>query len=122
MDVLAWNPMAAALITDFGALPAGRRNLLWRAFCDPAARSLYVDWEQVARQGIAHLRLSAARHPDDPGIAALVGEPSVKSEEFRTWWARRPDQHLITYTAPKGSPATGEQHLARLQEVAISAL
>ncbi|MBD2894976.1 hypothetical protein amrb99_39080 [Actinomadura sp. RB99] len=137
MDVLAWNPMAAALITDFGALPAGRRNLLWHAFCDPAARSLYVDWEQVARQGIAHLRLSAARHPDDPGIAALVGELSVKSEEFRTWWARHdvkdrgsgrkefshpavgrftldydalllpdgPDQHLITYTAPKGGPA-----------------
>jgi len=27
-DVLAWNPLAAALITDFSALPASRRNLL----------------------------------------------------------------------------------------------
>lgn len=89
MDVLAWNSMAAALMAeDCAALPRSRRNLLWHAFCSPAARSLYVGWETAARQGIAFLRLSAGRCPDDPAIAALVGELSVRSEELRTWWAQ----------------------------------
>ncbi|ONK14128.1 helix-turn-helix domain-containing protein [Streptomyces sp. MP131-18] len=87
MDVLAWNATAAALFGDFPAA-AGRRNLVWHVFRDPAARSLYADWEQVARQGISHLRLSAGRHPGDPGIAALVTELSSADGEFRNLWAR----------------------------------
>lgn len=31
-DVLAWNPMAAALLGDFSALPSARRNILWQRF------------------------------------------------------------------------------------------
>lgn len=87
MDVLAWNDMGAALVADFGALPKGQRNLLWLLFCDPSARSLYVHWESAARQGIARLRLFAARHPDDQSVVSLVGELSVRSAEFRQWWA-----------------------------------
>ncbi len=37
---------------------------------------------------VAYLRMDAGRHPDDPALSALVGELSVKSEEFRTLWAR----------------------------------
>ncbi|MFC5184915.1 MmyB family transcriptional regulator [Actinomadura harenae] len=88
MDVLAWNPIAASPFMDFGAVPAARRNLLWHAFCDPAARRPYVDWGRVARKGIADLRLAAVRNPGDPVIAALVGDLSARSEEFRAWWAR----------------------------------
>ncbi|MDT0308087.1 helix-turn-helix transcriptional regulator [Streptomyces sp. DSM 44917] len=88
LDVLAWNPMAAALVTDFGALPPVRRNLVWYAFCDPRARTFYVDWEKAARHGIAQLRSATGRDPDDPATKALVGELAVHSEEFRTWWAR----------------------------------
>jgi transcriptional regulator with XRE-family HTH domain len=87
MDVLAWNDMATSLITDFAALPRSNRNLLWHLFCDPAARSLYVEWEKASRQGIARLRLFAARYPDDEATASLVGELSARSPEFRKWWA-----------------------------------
>ena len=38
-DVLTWNPMATALITDFSALPPGERNIVWRFFTDPDARA-----------------------------------------------------------------------------------
>ena len=38
MDVLAWNPLAAALITDFGAIPESHRNYV-RVFTDPRMRS-----------------------------------------------------------------------------------
>lgn len=88
MDVLAWNDMGAALIADFGSWPKAERNLLWLLFCDPAARGLYVEWEKAARQGIARLRLFAARHPDDQAIVTLVSALSARSPEFRRWWAR----------------------------------
>ncbi len=85
LEVLAWNDLAAALITDFSTCPP-LRNIVRHGFCDPAARRLYVDWEEMARQELAHLRVAAGRYPDDPAIAALVGELFLKSEEFPKWW------------------------------------
>ena len=43
-DVLAWNRTAAALITDFGAIPPARRNMMWLLFLDPEVRGRYPDW------------------------------------------------------------------------------
>ena len=34
-DVVAWNSAAAAVLTDYGALPPGQRNILRLIFCDP---------------------------------------------------------------------------------------
>lgn len=87
MDVLAANRLARALIGDFEALPPRERNLLRFTFLDESARELYTDWEEVARDNVAILRLDAGRHPDDPLLTELVGELAVKSEEFRRWWA-----------------------------------
>lgn len=86
MDVLAWNPLGAALLTDFGALPAGRRNLVRLAFTDPTWRTLYADWATAARECVAYLRMDAARWPDDPSLTALVEELSAKDDDFRRWW------------------------------------
>jgi transcriptional regulator with XRE-family HTH domain len=87
MDVLAWTPLAAAIMVDWGSLPAEQRNAARHVFLDEGARELYLDWEEGARATVAYLRLAAGRHPDDPALAALVGELSMKSEEFRRWWA-----------------------------------
>jgi transcriptional regulator with XRE-family HTH domain len=87
MDVLASNRLARALMTDFEALPPRDRNMLRYTFLDESTRDLYVDWEEVARENVAVLRLDAGRHPDDPLLAELVGELAVKSQEFRRWWA-----------------------------------
>ncbi len=86
MDVLAWNPLGAALLTDFGTLPAGRRNLVRLAFTDPACRALYADWATAARECVAYLRMDAARWPDDPSLTELVEELSAKDDDFRRWW------------------------------------
>ena len=91
MDILAWTPLAAALMGDFGRLPPEQRNQARLMFLDPTCRELYSDWERHARETVGYLRHCAGRHPDDPGIAALVGELSVKSEEFARWWA----DHLV---------------------------
>ncbi|MDI2124887.1 helix-turn-helix domain-containing protein [Yinghuangia seranimata] len=87
LDVQAWNPLAAALLTDFGALPPARRNLASVVFRDPHMGCLYADWHRVAREVTARLRADAEQHPDDPTLAELVGELALHSEEFRTWWA-----------------------------------
>jgi transcriptional regulator with XRE-family HTH domain len=88
MDVLAWNRLAAALIVDFGSLAPEQRNMPRLVFLDEGMRGLHGDWETGARDAVAYLQLMAGRHPDDAGLAELIGELSMKSEDFRRWWAR----------------------------------
>ncbi|MFI7226862.1 helix-turn-helix transcriptional regulator [Nonomuraea angiospora] len=88
-DVLAWNPLAAALLTDFSVLPPGERNLIWRYFTDPRARERQDPdgaW-RFARESVADLRAAAARYPDDPGIRRLVDRLLAGSAEFAELWA-----------------------------------
>ncbi|MEQ8146988.1 helix-turn-helix domain-containing protein [Streptomyces sp. OP7] len=87
-EILAWNPMAAALFGDWGRLPAQERNWARLVFLDPGYRDLFVEWDQKACDMVAYLRMDAGRRPDDPLLSSLVGELSVKSEEFRGLWAR----------------------------------
>ncbi|MFD5806790.1 MULTISPECIES: helix-turn-helix domain-containing protein [unclassified Streptomyces] len=87
MDILAWNPLAAALVTDFSHIPEKQRNYIRLVFTDPKMRELYADWKNVAHTCVAQLRMEAARDPDDPCLTALVGELSVQDADFRWWWA-----------------------------------
>ncbi|MEV5376628.1 helix-turn-helix transcriptional regulator [Streptomyces nondiastaticus] len=87
LDIIAWNRLACALLGDFDAMPAGQRNLAWQIFLEPGNRELYTEWEKKAADVVAFLRLDAGRCPEDPHLAALVGELSVKSPEFRSLWA-----------------------------------
>ncbi|MFI6846074.1 helix-turn-helix transcriptional regulator [Kitasatospora sp. NBC_00085] len=143
MDVLAWNDLGDA-VNGFSARSSGEANAARHAFLDPAAREFYPQWEAVAAETVAYLRLDAGRHPQDARLAALVGELSMRSEEFRRLWADHevkqkthgvklirhrlvgeldfgyetlavngsPDQLLVVYTAPPGSPTA--QKLALL--------
>ncbi|MCX5392824.1 helix-turn-helix domain-containing protein [Streptomyces sp. NBC_00094] len=92
LDILAWNRMARALLGDFAAWEPDERNMARMIFRDPNARDLYIDWECKAIEVVSVLRLYAGCYPDDPQLLALVGELSVKSEEFRSLWAA----HTVT--------------------------
>ncbi|WBP91803.1 helix-turn-helix transcriptional regulator [Kitasatospora cathayae] len=90
-DVLAWNPMAAALLGDFSAVPPGERNLTWRFFTDPESRARY-DPDGAARfalRVVADLRAATARYPADSGLRTLVERLHAASAEFRELWARQ---------------------------------
>ncbi|MHC8343386.1 helix-turn-helix domain-containing protein [Pseudomonas sp. RT6P73] len=91
MDVLAWNPLAAAIYIDFSTVPIEQRNLIRLSFLDPRFRRLYADWENNGRNCVAFLRMDTARYPDDPRLASLIGELSMRDEDFRRWWAT----HLV---------------------------
>ncbi|KUN73964.1 XRE family transcriptional regulator [Streptomyces canus] len=86
-DIVAWNRMAAAVFGDWSELPAQERNWARMIFLRPEYQDLFVPWEQKASDVVSYLRMDAGCHPDDPRLSALVGELSVKSEEFRRLWA-----------------------------------
>ncbi|WP_435113455.1 helix-turn-helix domain-containing protein [Nocardiopsis synnemataformans] len=95
-DVLAANRLASALFIDFEARPRRERNFARFVFLDEAARTLYVDWERIAGDCVALLRLYAGRHPDDPQLTELIGELSVHSDTFRRMWA---DHDVLAHTS-----------------------
>jgi transcriptional regulator with XRE-family HTH domain len=112
-DVLAWNRLGAALIADFGALPARQRNFARLLFTDEdAARSRFPDWPAKARDLVAFLHVDAGRHPDDPALAELVGELSVRSDLFRRLWADHPVRDKGHATAYVHHPLVGTMELA----------
>jgi hypothetical protein len=89
-DVLAWNAMAAAVITDFSTLAPGERNVIWRFFTDSGARERHdADGaRQFARESVADLRAVSARYPDDDdGVRHLINRLTAASGEFRDLWA-----------------------------------
>ncbi|KAA0935379.1 MULTISPECIES: helix-turn-helix domain-containing protein [Streptomyces] len=86
-DILAWNRMAAAVFGDWAQLPESERNWARMVFLRPDYRELFVEWEQKASDIVSFLRMDAGFRPDDPRLSSLVGELSVKSEEFRRLWA-----------------------------------
>ncbi len=108
MDVLAWNRLAAALMGASGWLTPDRPNLARMMFLDAGCRDLYADWERHARETVGYLRHCAGRYPDDPGIAALVGELSVKSEPFARWWADHLVREKASGTKRYHHPIVGE--------------
>ena len=86
-DVLAANAAARAVLTDFNSHSARERNAVRWVVLDESARSLWGDgWETAVAELVGALRMDAARFPDDPKMAELVGELSIKSEMFRKWW------------------------------------
>lgn len=86
-DILAWNRLAAAVFHDFGSIPAKHRNYARMIFLEPSMRTLFADWEAKAAETASTLRVHAGYCVDDPELNALVGELSVKSDDFRRLWA-----------------------------------
>ncbi len=84
LDVLAANRIACALSPGF---TPGQNFLRWRLL-DPAARELYVDWDEATEVAVSGLREAAGSNPDDPSVRSLVDELSTTSGRFRELWAR----------------------------------
>jgi transcriptional regulator with XRE-family HTH domain len=88
-DVLAWNPLAAALLEDFSAQPHRERNMIRRYFLHPDITRRHYgisgggDFGQFAA---GHLRAAAARYPNDRATQELVRELLRQSPEFAALW------------------------------------
>jgi hypothetical protein len=120
-DVLAANPIARALSPGFAP---GENFLRWRLLA-PAARDLYVDWDEATEVAVNGLRAVAGIDLDDPRMRALIEDLSVSSDRFRELWARAGVGYrggIVHMRHPKvgdihlhrtklNVPQSGEQHL-----------
>lgn len=92
-DVVAWNRAAAAVLTDYGALPSNQRNILRLIFGNPRVRAAQYDWESVARFVVGAFRADAARAGAVSEVGQLVDELCRLSPEFEALW-RDNDVHV----------------------------
>jgi transcriptional regulator with XRE-family HTH domain len=91
-DVLAWNRLGHALFAGHVDPHAPERsdqrpNMARLLFLDAHSRALYADWPAKARAVAESLRAASGQWPDDPALASLIGELSVKSPDFAALWA-----------------------------------
>jgi transcriptional regulator with XRE-family HTH domain len=105
-DVLAWNRAGHELLAehvdfeaprDIGSRPSIPRMF----FLDPLTRDLHRNWEELARIHVAYLRLTAGRFPTDARLANLIGELTMRSDQFAAMWA----------TGEVADCTTGDMHL-----------
>lgn len=84
LDIVAANAPAEAVfdVSRMDQPPNAARQL----FLHPEARSRYVNWEAIASETVAQLRLMTGRRPGDAQLTALVTDLSTRSEPFRRLW------------------------------------
>jgi transcriptional regulator with XRE-family HTH domain len=91
-DVLAANELGRALYSPLydqaaAHTPGEAPNSARFCFLDPAAPEFFLDYDQVANDCVAFLRVEAGRDPYDKTLTALIGELSTRSGDFRRRWA-----------------------------------
>jgi transcriptional regulator with XRE-family HTH domain len=84
LDYLAANAPGRALLCEM--FEAEQPNQGRYVFLDPRARHFHPDWETVAGDMAAMLRLESGRSPGDPRLAEVVQELLDASADFRQRW------------------------------------
>nr|WP_218861225.1 helix-turn-helix transcriptional regulator [Nocardioides panzhihuensis] len=105
-DVLAWNRTGHALFAEHVDVdapkdPDQRPSVPRMFFLDPLTRDLHRNWDELAHVHVAYLRLTAGRFPTDARLANLIGELTMRSDEFAQLWA----------TGEVADCTTGDMHL-----------
>jgi transcriptional regulator with XRE-family HTH domain len=87
-DIVAMNQLARALYSPVLADPRRPANTTRFVYLQPeVAEEFFVDYNKIAKDAAAMLRLEAGRNPHDKALIELVGELSTRSELFRQRWA-----------------------------------
>lgn len=107
-EMVAANPLAEALWAPLFAKAERPVNIVRFLFLDPAAREMYPDWERIADETVAILRQAAGVNPRDRRLSDIVGELSVRSDEFRVRWAAHDVRFHNSGTKRIVHPVVGE--------------
>jgi transcription regulator MmyB-like protein len=116
-DILAMNALARALYSPVlhsaaaGATTRRPPNTTRFMYLDPAAREFFIDFDRMATDAAAMLRLEAGRNPYDKDLITLVGELSTQSELFRQHWASQNVKFHRSGRKRLRHPAVGELDL-----------
>jgi transcriptional regulator with XRE-family HTH domain len=108
LDVLAANELGYALYSPVFRKGGRPVNLARYVFLDPRAKDFYADWSGIAAAAVGSLRAEAGRDPYDPALSSLIGDLSVRSEEFRVRWAAHDVTEYRSGTQPFRHPLVGD--------------
>jgi len=112
LDILSANRLGYALYSEAFANPDRPVNLARFVFLDHQSRTFYADWEGIADAGVGSLRAEAGRDPYDREFSDLVGELSMRSEDFRVRWASHDVRQYRSGTQPFHHPLVGDLTLS----------
>lgn len=111
MDVLAANSLCFALYSGIfnpATLPVNLARLM---FLDERSRNFFVEWETIADDLAAALRVESGRNPRDRALNSLIGDLAAGSTEFSTRWARHNVRFHRTARKTMRNPLIGEIEL-----------
>jgi len=116
LDILAANQLGHALYSPVFDSPVSgnpRRpaNLARFIFLDERSAQFYRDRDGIARQAVGSLHAEAGRAPHDRALAGLVGELSVRSQQFRALWAGHDVVYYRSGVQPFHHPQAGDLDL-----------
>lgn len=86
--IITANPLGRALYAPIIDDVANQANTARFIFFNPDAGTFFPDWDRVADEVVATLRIYAGQSPHDKALTDLIGELVTRSDEFRTRWAR----------------------------------
>jgi len=110
LDVLAWNPLAGALLGGFVHLPVAERNLLF-LFLHPQADQTCPDRKATVAELTAMLRAQAAAEPGHPRAEELISGLTTSSAEFTQLWGRHDVEETTRGRMRIKHPLVGELSL-----------
>ena len=111
-DIVAINSLGRALYAPILADPRRPANTTRFIYLRPEeAREFFVDYDKIASDAAAMLRLEAGRNPHDKALIELVGELSTQSELFRQRWASHDVQYHRSGRKRLRHPVVGELDL-----------
>ncbi|MCZ8520997.1 MULTISPECIES: helix-turn-helix transcriptional regulator [Paenibacillus] len=84
--LIAWNPVACAILADYSMVPPEGRQMLRLAFTHPAYRTRIVNWEQTTRVALSFYRKVYDRSADQQWYIELAEALAEESREFAEWW------------------------------------
>lgn len=85
-NVIGWNNSAKIIFGDFAKMNARERNTIWRMFTNPKYKTLFTEWDKVAKWIVAQFRLSCSNYTEDQWFKNFVEELMIESEEFKKIW------------------------------------
>jgi transcriptional regulator with XRE-family HTH domain len=90
-NVVAANTEGLKLFDGIAELEPETRNTCRYLLTDVRARKIFLEWEELARGAVAHLRAANANKLEDPELLDLVSELREQSPQFAEWW----NGHLV---------------------------
>src|SRR5690606_11612625 len=86
-DVLAWNPLAAALFGDFSTMPPAECNRARQRFLGPGLGRIPLPPDSASAADCGGcLRTARARYPDDRDLTRLIADLRRGSARFDELW------------------------------------